>query len=105
MADVDKIFKRLQTEYSHVETFFVGNVEEPIWFACNEDADTFRVVSIFLGSEIGGEFKIEDGEGMMEYVCESFDKRQAFDLREVIIEMIESGNATMVGAIKPEAMH
>jgi len=89
MTTADKIFKRLQTEYTHVETFIVGNIEEPIWFACNEDAPTFRVVSIFLGSEIGGEFKIDDGENMMEYVREGFDKRQAFELREVIIGMIE----------------
>jgi len=72
MADTDKILKRLETEFEYVETYIIGKLDDPVWFACNMNTATFRVVGIYLDSEIGGYFTIDDA-AQMQYVRDNFD--------------------------------
>ncbi len=104
MADTKKILKRLEEEYEYVETYSIGRAEDPVWFACTMNTTTFRVVGIYLDSEIGGYFTI-DYPAHMEYVRENFDAAQAEDLINTIISKIENGEAKIEGNTSRETFH
>ena len=104
MADTDKIYKRLEKEFEFVETYIIGKLDSPVWFACNMDNATFRVVGIYLDSEIGGYFTIDDA-AQMEYVRDNFDATQAEDLINTIISKIENGEAHILGDMDKDTFH
>jgi len=104
MVNINKIKKRLEDDYTHIKTFITGRPEEPVFFACNYDDPTFVIVSVYLDSEIGGHYTL-DQAGYMEFVYNDFDAAQAEDLRDAIIEEIKNGTATVLGDIKPEQLH
>jgi hypothetical protein len=105
MLDPNKIKERLERDYDHVKSFSIGHLKEPAFMACNFGDKSFMLVSIYMDSEIGGEFKLDKGYSA-EYVYNQFDVAQAEDLRNGMIEAIIAGDAEIQGSITdPKKLH
>ena len=104
MIDANKIKRRLRETYRHVEMYTYPEHEEPVFFACNYDNDTFIIVSVYMDSEIGGYFTL-DHEFQMEIIHKFFDAEQAWDLRAGLIEEIDAGNVEIIGNVKPNKLN
>jgi len=104
MATIDKILKRLESEYTTVERFDIKGVDDPVFFACNLDENIFRIVTVYLDSEIGGIFTL-DVNAQMKYVHEDFDKKQAEGLLNILIDKVNNGEATVLGSVDKKDLH
>lgn len=104
MADPEKILKQLEKEFEHIKTYSVSSIDKPVYFACNMNTVKFRIVSIYLDSEIGGYFTIDE-PAHMEHVCEHFDATQAEDLIDIVIGKVQNGEAIVMGDMTNVAMH
>lgn len=104
MIDIAKIKERLEGDYDHIKTFIVGKPEEAVLVACNFNDENFVVVSVYLDSEIGGQYTLEFAKDMEE-VYTHFDAAQAEVFRDSIISEVIDGSATVIGNINPKKLH
>ncbi len=104
MITTEEIKNRLEGEYEKVKVFSVGSDKVPVIFACNLYDKSFTLVSIYMGSEIGGHFKLEPTY-RMDYVHEHFDVVQAESLLNTMIIEIQNENVEVIGDVNPKKLN
>lgn len=104
MITADEIKTRLEVQYERVKMFAVGADQDPVFFACNYNDRTFMLVSIYMDSEIGGLFQLEE-QYEIGYVYDHFDVVQAETLRNGMIIEIQNENVEVIGSVDPKKLH